>query len=71
MNKTKVGRDSEYRITALKLAVMRAGQDGGLEGGFEVLPQANVYYQWLTGKTDLKDPALEMVKKNKKEQAEK
>lgn len=65
MSNTKIGRDADYRIAALTNAVNRVGQDGGIEGNLDPLEFANVYYQWLTGKDDLKDPLLEKVKKEK------
>lgn len=59
---TKLGRNSAYRIAALQAAVTRAGQDGGIQGDkVDVLIIANVYYQWLTGNAELRDPILEMM----------
>jgi hypothetical protein len=62
MSEDSKKRDSSYRIAALNAAIDRAGQDGGIEGGLDVLAIAAVYYQWLTGDENLKDPVLEMEK---------
>lgn len=59
MKEQKIQRDALYRATALKCAIARAGQDGGLEGNFDVLGYAETYYKWLTGATELKEPQLE------------
>lgn len=66
MSDLKDERDSTYRIAALQAAVARAGQDGGLEGHIDVLALGNTYYQWLTGKVDLKDPLYEQAHKDDK-----
>lgn len=63
MSEQNLDRDSQYRIAALHEAVARAGQDGGLEGHIDVLLIAATYYQWLSGKTDLKDPIFEKAQK--------
>jgi hypothetical protein len=54
-------RDSEYRIAALKAAIDRAGQDGGLEGNIDVMALAEFYYAWLTGQIDTAKPLREPI----------
>lgn len=62
-----MSEDSEYRIVALKAAIDRAGQDGGIEGGLDLgAPWVYLqvtYYHWLTGEEGLTDPALELKDK--------
>jgi hypothetical protein len=53
------GRDKDYRIAALKCAIARAGQDGGLEGKIDVMGLAEDYYMWLKGHNVSEKPALE------------
>lgn len=52
----KLNRDKDYRIAALKLAIMRAGQDGGVEGKFDVYVAAEQYYAWLKGDLETQKP---------------
>lgn len=55
----KLDRDSAYRMCALECAINRAGQDGGVEGGFDVLGTAEIYYGWLGGKKEVEQPVEE------------
>lgn len=62
---SRLNRDGSYRRNALTNAIARAGQDGGIEGGIDVLGLADVYYNWLVGNEDVSEgPILEKARKN-------
>lgn len=65
----QVQRDALYRATALKCAVIRAGQDGGLDNTqIDVLAFAQIYYGWLIGlETAKPGTELEYIKGINKE----
>lgn len=63
MDIRQVERDSYYRVSALDAAIARAGQDGGIEGGIDVLALGEVYYNWLMGEDTLEKPALDEMRK--------
>lgn len=48
----KKNRDKDFKIAALTCAINRASQDGGIQNDrIDVFSYADMYYDYLTGKT--------------------